>query len=137
MLHFNESFSGGFFGFWRTYGAVARSECQSEGELETDWPAILRETAAWRLRRGERATSLHLFVQILPGAAWGAVDFLSRQLLVPPATRPLELQGLHLEVAVFDTTDTEQYFDLILYAVKERGTAAAERGANPDRGCTV
>ena len=45
MLNFSESFVGGFFGFGRTYGAVARFECDCVAALEADWPAALRETA--------------------------------------------------------------------------------------------
>ena len=122
MLYFNESFVGGFFGFRRTYGAVARFECATAAELEADWPAALRDAAAWRSRRGERATALHLYVQVAPAEAWGAAAFLAGRLLVPPAARPPELWGLHLEVAVFGAPDMEQYLDLILY---HEGTRAA------------
>jgi hypothetical protein len=115
VLHFSESFVGGFFGFGRTYGAVARFECAAAAELETDWPTALRETAAWRTRRGKQATALHLYLLVAPAAVWGAVAFLAGQLLVPPAARPPEILGLRLEVAVFGSPDMQQYLDLILY----------------------
>jgi hypothetical protein len=76
MVHFSESFVGGFFGFRRTHGAVARFESGSAAELEADWPAALRDTAAWRSRRRERATALHLYVQVPPGEVWTVVAFL-------------------------------------------------------------
>jgi hypothetical protein len=120
VVYFSESFVGGFFGFRRTYGAVARFECGSAGELETDWAAALRDTAAWRSRRGERATALHLYPHLPAGEVWAAVTFLAGRLLVPPAARPPELRGLHLEVAVFGFPDMEQYLDLILYAEESR-----------------
>ena len=115
MLHFSESFVGGFFGFGRTYGAVARFECASAAELETDWLTALRDAAAWRDRRGKRATALHLYLQVAPAVVWAAAAFLASRLLVPPAARPPELRGLRLEVAVFGSPDMEQYLDLILY----------------------
>lgn len=99
MLFFNQSFVGGFFAFRRTYGATARFECGLATELEADWPATLRDTAAWRSRRGKRATALHLYGQVEPDEVWAAIVFLSGRLLVAPAARPPELRGLHLEVA--------------------------------------
>jgi hypothetical protein len=115
VLYFSESFVGGFFGFRRSYGAVARFECESVEDLEADWPVALRETKAWRSRRGKRATALHLYVQIPPGGVWAAVAYFSERLLVRPSARPAELRGLILEVAVFGSPDMEQYLDLILY----------------------
>jgi hypothetical protein len=116
VLHFSESFVGGFFGFRRTYGAVARFECGSAAEVEADWPAALRETTAWRARRGAKATVLHLYLDLPPAAVWAAVALLAERLLVAPDARPAELRGLHLVVAVFGSPDMEQYLDLTLYA---------------------
>jgi hypothetical protein len=124
MLHFSESFVGGFFGFGRTYGAVARFECGSASELETDWPAALQETAAWRSRRGDRATVLHLYFEAPPAQVWETVAFVADQLLVPPDARAPELWGLALVVAVFGSPDMEQYLDLTLYPAE---TEAAGR----------
>jgi hypothetical protein len=115
MFQFNESFVGGFFGFYRTYGAVVRFECASVAELEADWPKALREVADWRSHRGERATVLHLYPQVQPDQVWSVVGFLTRQLLVPPATRSPELQHLRLEVAVFGVPAMEQHLDLVIY----------------------
>lgn len=120
MLHFSESFVGGFFGIGRTYGAVARFECRSAAELEEDWPAALSETAAWRSRRGHRATALHLYLQLPPVEVWQAAAFLTTRLLVPPESRASELRGLALEVAVFGSPDMEQYLDLRLYPEEKR-----------------
>jgi hypothetical protein len=122
VLYFSESFVGGFFGFRRSYGAVARFECASVADLEAALPDALRETAAWRSRRGKRATALHLYIQIPPAGVWGAIGFLSERLLVPPSARPTELRGLIVEVAVFGSPDMEQYLDLILYP-EETGAA--------------
>ncbi len=125
MLHFSESFVGGFFGFGRTYGAVARFACESASELEADWPAALEETAGWRSRRRDRATVLHLYFDSPPAQVWEVVAFITGQLLVPPAERPAELWGLALEVAVFGSPDMEQYLDLVLYPVETESTPDA------------
>src|SRR5262249_3909392 len=122
VVYFSESFVGGFFGFRRTYGAVARFECGSAADLEADWPAALHDTAAWRARRRGRAAALHVYVQVPPGEVWAAVAFLTRRMLVRPAARAAELRGLALQVAVFGSPDMEQYLDLILYPA-ETGTA--------------
>jgi hypothetical protein len=119
MLHFNESFAGGFFGIGRTYGAVARFECASASELERDWPSALQQAAAWRSRRGERATALHWYFQVAPAAVWAVVHFITGRLLVSPRARPPDLRGLRLEVAVFGSPDMAQYLDLILYPEAE------------------
>jgi hypothetical protein len=114
MLHFSEDFVGGFFGFWRTYGAVARFNCATAADLEAEWPDALRQVAAWRSRRGERATVLHVYFEVPPAEVWPSVAFVTGRLLVPPDARPPEVRGLHLEVAAF-APEMEQYLDLILY----------------------
>jgi hypothetical protein len=115
MLHFSESFVGGFFGFGRTYGAVARFECSSVAALEADWPEALRETAAWPRNRKERATTLHLYFQIPSPLAWDAISFVGTRVLVPPASLAQEFRGLALVIAVFGAPDMEQYLDATLY----------------------
>lgn len=115
MLHFSESFIGGFFGFGRTYGAVARLECDSIAALEADWPAALRETAQWRATRKERATWLHLYFNVPPALASAAISFVGAKVFEPPASLPPEFRGLGLQIAIFGTPDMEQYLDATLY----------------------
>jgi hypothetical protein len=115
MLHFSESFVGGFFGIGRTYGAAARFECDSVRALEDDWPQALEKTAAWRSARKERATALHLYFEVPPALAWDTMASIAARLIVPPAALARELRGLGLIVAVFGAPDMEQYMDLILY----------------------
>jgi hypothetical protein len=115
MLNFSESFVGGFFGFGRTYGAVARFECDSVVTLEADWPAALRETAQLRATRKERATWLHLYFNVPSALASAAISFVSAKVFVPPANLPPEFRGLGLVIAVFGTPDMEQYLDATLY----------------------
>jgi hypothetical protein len=115
MLNFSESFVGGFFGFRRTYGAVARFQCDSVEGLEADWPGALRETARWRETREERATWLHFHMLVPPALAWDAILFVSAKLFVPPASLAQELRGLSVMIAVFGTPDMEQYLDATLY----------------------
>jgi len=124
MLHFNESFAGGWFGFRRTYGAVARFECASLPELETDWVTALRDISAWRAKRGHRATSLDLYLLVEPVAVWPIITFLTSQLLVRPGLRPPEFQNLRVEIAVFGSPQMEQYIDVILYSQASEIAAA-------------
>jgi hypothetical protein len=114
MVHFSESYVGGFFGFGRTYGAVARFECASARTLETDWPAALEATAKWRAARKERATVLHLEVQVPAPQAREAMARAAAKVIVPPAALPPELRGLCLAVGV-STPDMEHYMHLVLY----------------------
>lgn len=128
MLHFDESFAGGFFGFGRTYGAVARLECESATDFEADWQEALRETAAWRAGREGRATNLHLHFLVPPPLAWGAMAFAAARVVVPPAALPEELRGLGLIVLVFGTPDMEQFMDLVLYP---EATSKDRKAADP------
>jgi hypothetical protein len=115
MLHFDESFVGGFFGYGRTYGAVARFDCQSAADLEAQWPEALRATAAWRAGREGRAKALHLYFNVPPPLAWDVILFITARVVVPPSSLPEELRGLTLEVAVFGMPELEQFLDLVLY----------------------
>jgi hypothetical protein len=115
MLYFSEAFVGGFFGFYRTYGAVARFEYDAFQVLEADWPAALSKTQQWRATRKERATALHLYFQGPPALTWNVIAFVTSRVLVPPAQLAVELRGLTLVVAVFGAPDMELYLDLILY----------------------
>jgi hypothetical protein len=115
MVRFSEAFVGGFFGFRRTYGAVAHFECDSAAALEADWLVALRKAAEWRAVRKERATALHMHVLVPPALAWHAVAFAVARVAVPPPSLADELRGLSLVVAVFGAPDMEQYFDLTLY----------------------
>jgi hypothetical protein len=115
MLYFSESFVGGFFGWRRTYGAVARFECDSVQALEADWPVALRETAQWRSVRQERATALHLYFQVPSTRVWDTMAFVAGHLILRPAQLPRELRGLGLQVAVFAMPDMEQFMDLTLF----------------------
>jgi hypothetical protein len=126
MLHFSESFVGGFFGFGRTYGAVARFECDSIEALERDWPEALRQTADWRRTRKQRATWLHLYFNVPSRLAWDAISFVGARVLVPPASLAPEVRGLGLVIAVFGTPDMEQYLDATLYR-EATGEPAAEQ----------
>jgi hypothetical protein len=108
MVHFSESFVGGFFGFGRTYGASARFECKSAEALEADWPVALAATARWREGRKEKATSLHLFFQAPATRLWDAVAFVKGNVIVPPDSLARELKGLYLRVYVL-TPELEHY----------------------------
>jgi len=119
MVQFSEVFVGGFFGWRRTYGAAARIETKPD-DFETDWQTVLHETAAWRVRRQLQATTLHLYFEVAPQAAWPTIAFVTERVLVHPATRPAELQNLRIEIAVFGIPDFEQYADLIIYPEPER-----------------
>lgn len=130
MFHFRESYVGGFFGFGRTYGAVARFECDSPAALEAEWPQALAETARWRAGRGQRATALHLDFQASPAWAWDAVEFVKAKVIVPPASTAQELRGLLLHVHVF-TPEMEHYLYAELFP--EATTAhAIGPGTTPD-----
>jgi hypothetical protein len=114
MVHFSESYVGGFFGFGRTYGAVARFECASVPAFEVDWPVALYETARWRATRKRRATVLHLDFQVPVALVWEAVAFAAAKVLVPPASLAPELRGLGVYVGVY-TPDAEHYLHLFLF----------------------
>jgi hypothetical protein len=120
VLHFSESFVGGFFGFRRTYGAAARFEAKGVADLEADWPLALQRVEQWRAFRKERATALHVYVDIPSVFAWDAIRFVVSQLIAPPDELAPPLRGLGLIAAVFGTPDMEQYFDLTLYVEATR-----------------
>jgi hypothetical protein len=129
MIHFSEDLVGGFFGFYRTYGAVARFEYDAIEVLEADWPTALTRTQQWRATRKDRATALHLYFEGPPALRWDAIAFVKSRVLVPPAALPAELQGLALEVAVFGAPDMELYLDLKLYREATSGPfATSEMG---------
>ena len=114
MLSFNEAFAWGFFGFRRTYGAIARFEYDSPEALETDWSEALRKTGEWRASRNHRATALHFHFVGPSALAWNAISFVAARILVAPLKLAPELRGLNLEVAVFGTPGMEQYLELVL-----------------------
>jgi hypothetical protein len=120
MLYFNESFVGGFFGFYRSYGAVARMQCESAAEFEADWQEALRQTAAWRATRVARATALHVQFLVPTPLAWDAMAFAAARAIMPPASLPEELRGLRLNVVVFATPDIELFMDLVIHAEATR-----------------
>jgi hypothetical protein len=109
MVHFSESYVGGFFGFGRTYGAVARFDCASPLQLEAEWPSALAKTARWRADRKERATSLYLAFQPSPACVWDATAFIKANVILPPASLAPELRGRFLRVHVC-TPEMEHYF---------------------------
>jgi hypothetical protein len=114
ILHFEESYVGGFFRFARTYGAVARFEADSVETLEADWPAAVRETSEWRNRRGDQALSLHLHVVVPRQLAWDGVAFLAGKLLTSAAVLPEEFTGLRVEALVLATPGMEVYLGMTL-----------------------
>jgi hypothetical protein len=132
MLHFSESYAGGFFGFGRTYGAVARFVCDSPRNLALEWPAALAETARWRAGRKERATALHLDFQAQPEWVWEAVEFVKEKLMTPPASLAPELRGLMLCVHVY-TPDVEHYLYAELFPAATTARAGEPEVA-PGRG---
>jgi hypothetical protein len=134
MLHFNESFVGGFFGSGRTYGAVARLACETATDFEADWQEALRQTAAWRARRPGRATALHIHLLVPTSLAWDAMAFAAARVIVPPASLPEELRGLGLTVLVFDTPDMELFMNLVLYPeATSKGRKATDSPGFPGR----
>jgi hypothetical protein len=132
MVTFIESYAGGFFGFGRTYGAVARFVCDSPRGLATEWPTALAETARWRARRKERATALHLDFQAQPGWVWEAVKFVKEKVMTPPPSLAPELRGLMLCVHVY-TPDVEHYLYAELFPAATTAPAAEPEVA-PGRG---
>jgi hypothetical protein len=115
MLRFDESSASGFFGFGRYYAASARLECGSAEDLVAGWEQAVRETAAWRARRVERAKGLELHLLVPPPFAWEAILFITAQVVVPPSSLAEPLRGLRIDVAVFGVPDMEQFLDLILH----------------------
>jgi hypothetical protein len=132
MVHFSESYAGGFFGFGRTYGAVARFVCESRMELEAEWPIALAETARWRAGRRERATSLHLDFEASAAWIWDAVEFVKARMIVTPASLAQELRGLFLRVHVF-TPDVEHYLYVELFPEATTEHAAEQSAAADGR----
>lgn len=114
MVYFSEPFIGGFFGFGRTYGAVVRIECDSIHSIETDWPNALREAANWRSSRNDRATVLHLYLQVPQSMVSDAMSFVADRIMVARELLPEELRGLCLEVNIF-TPEMEHHMHLVLY----------------------
>jgi len=113
MVYFSEPFVGGFFGFGRTYGAVVRLECSSIAVLESDWPAALQQTNQWRQTRNDRASVLHLYLQVPKSAVPEAISFVADRILVAPTSMPEVFRGLCLEVNIF-TPEMEHYMHLVL-----------------------
>ena len=130
MVHFSESYVGGFFGFGRTYGAVARFVCDSPRQVELDWPFALAEAARWRAIRRERATSLHLDIQAPTAWVWEAVEFVKANVIVPPASLAQELRGLFLRIHVF-SPDMEHYLYTELFPEATRGERVATESTDP------
>src|SRR5262249_36107031 len=114
MLYFSESYVGGFFGFGRTYGAVARFEGDSIKTLEDDWPTARAETAKWRAYRKERATVLHLDFQVSAALVWETMAFVAAKVMVPPSQQAEEFHGLGLQVGIY-TPDAEHYLHMGLF----------------------
>jgi len=114
MVHFGEAFVGGWFGFGRTYGAVARFEYDAMPTLTGDWPTALCQVKEWRTARRERATALHLFFVGPAALAGDAIAFVAANVVVPADRLALELRGLRLEVGVF-SSDGGQYLDVSLH----------------------
>lgn len=115
MLHFSESYVGGFFGFARTYGAVARFEVQSIESVESEWSEALRQIVQWRSRRGVSATTIQFDLQADPAVIDKVVEILKERLLIPrPALAP-ELQGLLVEASVCIGLEIDPYLHMILY----------------------
>ena len=105
---------GGFFGFGRTYGAIAHFEADSVETLETDWPAVLEQTAVWRAHRRERALALHLHLLVPKAMAWEAIGFLGRKLTASAAELPAEFAGLRVESVVFGTPGNVVFLGMTL-----------------------
>jgi len=114
MVRFSEDFVGGFFGFGRTYGGSVRFECDSAQALEAEWPDALAATASWREGRKEKATTLHLFVQVPLTWLWDAVAFIKANVIVPPDALARELHGLYVRIYIF-TPEMEHYVYVELF----------------------
>lgn len=112
---FSESFVGGFIGFRRTYGALVRFESNSIEDLQADWASALLETSQWRIKRGSRAVSLTFYVVVEPLLVWPCAAFIGSNVLVTEDSRPPELRGLKLELAVWDSRELGQFLDLVVY----------------------
>lgn len=101
-VYFDESFVGGFFGFRRTYGAVARIETESPATLKRDWLDALAEVSRWRDERGAKATAVH-FIFVVPVAIANETRSFVGEMLLAPLKLPTELAGLKIvDAAVFD-----------------------------------
>ena len=98
---FNESFVCGFFGLWRTYGAVARIETDSPGALKRDWLQSLDCIREWRNHRGSRATSITFFFVVPDSIADETRSFIG-DILIAPRETPKELTGLMIDAVVSD-----------------------------------
>lgn len=126
MLHFSESYAGGWFGFGRTYGAVARFSSDPVVNLDAEWPEALAATAQWRARRKERATALHLDFEIPRNHVWEAIAFVKAKLLVPADDLCPELRGLLLNVHVY-TADADSLLFVQLFPEATTVSAPAIR----------
>lgn len=98
---FTEAFVGGFFGFRRTYGAVARIETGSVGTLKRDWYEALEDVRQWRDSRGIKAASISFYFVVPESIADDTRCFIG-DVLISPRETPKELVGLIVDAAVFD-----------------------------------
>lgn len=98
---FHEAFAGGFFGLWRTYGAVARIESDSPKSLPEDWRSALEEVRLWRERRGRKSVAIHFHFVTPPALVADVCEFVS-EVLVRPADLPKALAGLTVDAVIFD-----------------------------------
>lgn len=99
-IAFDESFVGGFFGFRRTYGAVARIEADSLATLKRDWVEALDRIGPWRESRGSKATSISFHFVVPPSIADATRSFIG-EILISPCETPKEVFGLAVEAVVF------------------------------------
>jgi hypothetical protein len=106
---FHEAFVGGFFGFRRTYGAVARVETDSAATLKRDWLEALDRVRQWRESRGAKATSISFYFVVPEPIADETRSFIGDVLIAPRET-PKELVGIAVDAVVFDP-DGGVHFD--------------------------
>jgi hypothetical protein len=112
MVHFDEPFAGGFFGFGRSYGCLARIELESPDGLDNDWATTLTHISDWRASRGAKAASITLHYIVPPSIASFIHRHLASHLLENGLPEPMI--GLRVDVAVFDP-DGGQSLDIIVY----------------------
>lgn len=98
---FHEAFVGGFFGFRRTYGAVARIETDSAASLKGDWLDALHRVGQWRESRGAKATSIGFYF-VVPESIVDETRGFIGEVLVTPRELPKEIVGLAVDAVVFD-----------------------------------
>jgi hypothetical protein len=112
IVHFDEPFAGGFFGFRRSYGCLARIELESPDCLDNDWATTLTHISNWRASRGAKAASITLHYIAPPSIASSIHRHLASHLLENGLPEPMV--GLRVDVAVFDP-DGGQSLDIIVY----------------------